>query len=245
MNNEPFSAICQFTPISVLGKLQFVIIKLSRIEACTPRSILGFFQAIRSRLGDSGYEHWLTKYLKETYGFKLAFLSTPNFLHTDDVHDGMSSRLQSFAKGAGQNIKGLPFDIKLTRGSENLIFHAFPCGETTKNGMLFVSGKNIQIGPIAAQELRAAAMAANGNLSTQANHDFDVNIGHCAFTGVERQVLQLLVEGYSDKEIAERLGRSVHTVKNRVRNMMEKVQVNKRTMLVALVTGVRSRSHHE
>lgn len=44
----------------------------------------------------------------------------------------------------------------------------------------------------------------------------------------ERQIVQLIAEGLSNKEIAQRLSIEVATVKNHVHNILEKLQVNRR-----------------
>ena len=59
-------------------------------------------------------------------------------------------------------------------------------------------------------------------------------------TARERNVLQYLVEGLSNKEIARSLGLSDGTVKVHLHNIYEKTSVNNRTSLVALVLGLRA-----
>jgi two-component system, NarL family, nitrate/nitrite response regulator NarL len=54
-----------------------------------------------------------------------------------------------------------------------------------------------------------------------------------ALTVRERQVVQLIAEGLSNKEIAARLGIEVATVKNHVHNILEKLDVNRRLDAVA------------
>jgi DNA-binding NarL/FixJ family response regulator len=49
----------------------------------------------------------------------------------------------------------------------------------------------------------------------------------------ERQVVELIAESLSNKEIAARLGIEVATVKNHVHNILEKLDVNRRTEAVA------------
>lgn len=49
----------------------------------------------------------------------------------------------------------------------------------------------------------------------------------------EREILQLLVDGFIKKEIAGRLGLSVHTVDTHLRNIYGKLEVNTRTGAVA------------
>lgn len=49
-----------------------------------------------------------------------------------------------------------------------------------------------------------------------------------ALTARERQIVQLIAEGLSNKEIAQRLYIEVATVKNHVHNILEKLQVSSR-----------------
>jgi two-component system, NarL family, nitrate/nitrite response regulator NarL len=56
----------------------------------------------------------------------------------------------------------------------------------------------------------------------------------------ERQVVQLIAEGLSNKEIAARLGIEVATVKNHVHNILEKLDVNRRLDAVARLRVVES-----
>jgi two-component system nitrate/nitrite response regulator NarL len=56
----------------------------------------------------------------------------------------------------------------------------------------------------------------------------------------ERQVVQLIAESLSNKEIAARLGIEVATVKNHVHNILEKLDVNRRSDAVARLHAVES-----
>lgn len=56
----------------------------------------------------------------------------------------------------------------------------------------------------------------------------------------ERQVVQLIAEGLSNKEIAARLGIEVATVKNHVHNILEKLDVSRRSDAVARLRVVES-----
>lgn len=53
-------------------------------------------------------------------------------------------------------------------------------------------------------------------------------------TGREQEVLQLLADGRSNKEIAARLGLSPNTVKTHVARLFEKLQVARRTEAIQL-----------
>ena len=54
----------------------------------------------------------------------------------------------------------------------------------------------------------------------------------------ERQVINLIAEGLSNKEIAARLNIATHTVKSHVRNVMEKLMLHTRLQIAAYAHGV-------
>jgi DNA-binding NarL/FixJ family response regulator len=53
----------------------------------------------------------------------------------------------------------------------------------------------------------------------------------------EREVVGLIGEGMSNKEIAKRLNIATHTVKSHVRNVMEKLALHTRLQIAAYVHG--------
>jgi DNA-binding CsgD family transcriptional regulator len=57
----------------------------------------------------------------------------------------------------------------------------------------------------------------------------------------EMDVLNLLVQGCSNREIADRLFISIHTVKNHITNIFQKIGVNDRSQLIALVYQLNNR----
>jgi DNA-binding NarL/FixJ family response regulator len=60
-------------------------------------------------------------------------------------------------------------------------------------------------------------------------------------TNRERQVIELLGEGLSNKELATRLHIAVHTVKSHVHNVLEKLALRSRLEVVAFTHGSNSR----
>ena len=56
-------------------------------------------------------------------------------------------------------------------------------------------------------------------------------------TGREREILTLIDDGMSNKEIARTLGIEVRTVKNHVHNLLEKLQVRRRGEAAAMLRG--------
>ena len=62
---------------------------------------------------------------------------------------------------------------------------------------------------------------------------------YAALTLREREVVELLIEGLSNKEIAARLMLGVSTVKNHVHNVLSKVQARTRSEAVALLVEMK------
>ncbi|BDG33560.1 response regulator transcription factor [Parageobacillus thermoglucosidasius] len=62
-------------------------------------------------------------------------------------------------------------------------------------------------------------------------------------TSREMDVLNLLVQGCSNREIADRLFISIHTVKNHITNIFQKIGVNDRSQLIALVYQLNNRKY--
>ena len=57
------------------------------------------------------------------------------------------------------------------------------------------------------------------------------NIESVGITNRERQVIPLIAEGFSNKEIAQKLNLSVYTVKSHVHNIFAKLAINKRIQI--------------
>jgi RNA polymerase sigma factor (sigma-70 family) len=55
----------------------------------------------------------------------------------------------------------------------------------------------------------------------------------------EREVLRLLVEGLTNRAIAERLSVSTETIKSHVHHIMQKLHVNDRTQAAVIATKER------
>jgi DNA-binding CsgD family transcriptional regulator len=78
---------------------------------------------------------------------------------------------------------------------------------------------------------RVAVMIA----PSRSNELMAVLVEAFAFTPREREVLELLIRGYTTKRIARQLGLSVHTVRDYVKIILDKVNVRSRSELVARI----------
>ena len=77
--------------------------------------------------------------------------------------------------------------------------------------------------------LLARRVSALASARTPASHDG----GSQLLTAREREILRLIDEGLSNKEIATRLGIGISTVKNHVHHILEKTRASRRTQAVA------------
>ncbi len=102
----------------------------------------------------------------------------------------------------------------LEAGAHGFVEKTAPLRELL-SGLSIVAEGGTFFGPNVAEIIRA--VVANPN-SSQRTKDF--------LTDREREVLQLIAEGFSTKEIAQRLGLSVKTVDNHRTNMMRKLDLH-------------------
>lgn len=66
------------------------------------------------------------------------------------------------------------------------------------------------------------------------------NVGH-ALTPRERLIVRLIADGFTDREIAQALARSVLTVREHVKRIYAKLGVHRRTVLVRWALESRAR----
>jgi len=65
-----------------------------------------------------------------------------------------------------------------------------------------------------------------------------------ALTIQERKILPLIAEGKMNREIASALSLSEHTVKTYISNVLQKLQMTRRSELATFVTRLRQQQHH-
>ncbi|BDG34431.1 helix-turn-helix transcriptional regulator [Saccharococcus caldoxylosilyticus] len=100
-------------------------------------------------------------------------------------------------------------------------------------------------------EAYVTALIGVGTMMMKQNYDYvpkqELNIDMLAehLTAREMDVLHLLVQGCSNREIADRLFISIHTVKNHITNIFQKIGVNDRSQLIALVYQLNHRKENQ
>jgi len=85
--------------------------------------------------------------------------------------------------------------------------------------------------------LRPAVAATLSRILAGVTTGRDYGARGVSLTSRERQVVELIDQGLSNKEIASRLGIKLSTVKNHVHSILEKLQVRGRGQAAALIHG--------
>jgi len=104
----------------------------------------------------------------------------------------------------------------LQAGAHGFVEKAAPLSEL-KKGIEIVSSGGTYFGPEVAQLLREAVVNPGGNGGRQ---------GVEILTAREREILQLIAESYSTKEVAQKLNISVKTAENHRTNLMKKLDLH-------------------
>ena len=98
-----------------------------------------------------------------------------------------------------------------------------------------VRGEDFVPPQLAAEAIRSAILSQRPSPSLTQRTD-------CSWTTREQQILQLLVDGLTNREIAEALGVSEKTVKHYMTGLMKKERVKNRTQLASLLLSEPLRS---
>ena len=91
---------------------------------------------------------------------------------------------------------------------------------------------------------RSMAKKLLQEFARQSHHQDQPTSPRVELTRIECEVLELLSEGASDKEIATRLGISPRTAKNHVHNILEKLQLGNRVQAAAYALRQGSAQHN-
>lgn len=231
-------ALCHVSTIDLFAKPLYIVLRFTLLADTASPVALDFFGAQRRSLGSSEvYAAWLKHYLQQHYRPRsIAWLGIESDWpgHQDERKQAIQlTQARSALVGTP-----IPFDLLLRRGRKSFLYHVFPCvGDRGKVDALVMSAPQNGFEAHTVDEIRQAVSLTTTQTPIGAGKGTSVAATDFGFTEKEQQVLCLLATGVTDKEVAERLNLSIHTVKNHVRSMMEKAQVHKRTVLVTLASA--------
>ena len=174
----------------------------------------------------------------KTKGIKLAKDSKPDIVIIKLDHPANIETTKEI-KSADENIKII---ILTSHNGEEEVLDVLCAGAQAYCVKTITPGKLLQIinfindgalwfDPVIAGNIQDMLVQKRKNSKSQLNGvgTDDENNGKIMLTGRELDVLQLIVDGYSNAEISEKLFVSIHTAKAHVCNILHKLSVEDRT----------------
>ena len=208
--------ICKAYPISINKDNAFMVVKLKQIRHdFDEKGCLLCYDGFLSLLKDKGIEAYKT-YVKE-YLRRLLKAKSVKWINKED---GFS--LVFKIASVGYSI----FDLFL----EGKIFHVIGPRLNKGENFLLVQG----LSDISQKELTelmrlVELINSNGDFSEISSKNVHSLMG---LTEREKEVFSLILMGYTNQEIAHRLGISINTVKNHIKSILSKTDTQRRTQLI-------------
>ncbi len=231
------SVLAHWRPINVGPTMSLLAIQFDRMQDSASVVASSFFVALRRSSGDEpSYWQRVFDYLEKTVGFgKIALVETA--LGTTKLHHarGLSAadceQIITTMVETGCRTQ----DILVNVSKETEVVHAISVA--TSEG-----AKSLVIGQLADNlntdflDIALASLSASTGSVMAVSSDFERDIDMQSLLGslspAEADVLQKIIEGMSDKDIALSRQVSPYTVKNQVKAILKKTAATRRTDLI-------------
>lgn len=227
--------LASWRSVAVGARQFFLVLQFNRIEPSSSAVCSSFFSGLRrSAAHQTEYILRVSQYLRQACDFPtIAWFESKN----DDIHlmhaNGLKqNEIKALGKALSKSLRDTE-DINVAVDNRNEIFHVFSCSSSNKTTI------RLAIGHLSAQlDIKAiatiwAAVSVSCCLPKVNFDEADV-LGQVfleILSPAERDVLNKIVKGLTDKEIAKTRNVSHFTVKNQVKNILRKAGVDKRTKL--------------
>lgn len=229
--------LCEVLPVGIGAAPGMLAMRLHPLDAAATPIAAAFFSGLRGAAeGDEQYFETATAYLKSAYGigfaawFRIGPSSAAQPVRADGLKDAALADLADRLR-LGPAV-GL-HDVVFRHARRERIAHVVRTMDSF--GIALAFGRLAQ--PLDERLIDAARAAVSAPRSTTlaAPHHLVDQALHQTLSDVERETLDLLTEGLSDKEIARRRCVSLYTVKHQVARIMKKAGVDRRTKLIGRV----------
>jgi|GEM_PF-1626626 len=217
--------ICKAYPISINKDNAFIVVKLKqlRYDLGKENCLLcydGFLNLIKDK-GIETYRSYVKDYLR-----RLLKVKSVRWMSRKDG-SSLSSYILRVAS-MGYSV----FDFFW----EGRLFHVIGPRLNEGDNFLLIQGLS-DIGQNELTELICLVEFINSN--TDFREAFSKNVHSLmTLTEREREVFNLILRGYSNQEIAHRLGIALNTVKNHVKNILSKTDTKRRTQLIVKYSSI-------
>jgi DNA-binding CsgD family transcriptional regulator len=226
--------LCSLLPVGIGAAPGLLAIRMRAVAADISPIALAFFGGMRAGAGSNrDYFTTATNYLKTACAIGGAAWFRPGF--------GAAARIehacgfdQDFLNGLAQRLGEAPpaelHDVVIDPGDRPRIVHVFRTLEGAGAG-LALGRLESPLDERLIDAARAAVLAATHPTAATPRLVADAALLQM-LSVAERETLQLLAEGLSDKAIAQRRGVSLYTVKHQVARILKKTGVQRRTGLI-------------
>jgi DNA-binding CsgD family transcriptional regulator len=226
--------LCSLIPVGIGAAPGLLAIRMRAVGSDISPIALAFFSGMRAAAASDGdYFATATSYLKSACGIGGAAWFRPAA--------GAAARIEHACGFDGDSLRELAqrlaeappaglHDVVIGRGNRPRIVHVFRALEGAGAG-LALGRLEAPLDDRLIDAARAAVLAATLPATAAPLPVADAALLQM-LSVAERETLQLLAEGLSDKAIAQRRGLSLYTVKHQVARIMKKTGMHRRTGLI-------------
>lgn len=218
-------ALARIGVIEAAGSPCFLSVAIRPLDGPDPTA-MRLFRAVREGLGEPrAFEAWVAGFFGAEPGLRFLWVDPDR---TDDaLHLAVRAGLARVGEAA-------PFDVRVEEGDGVRLGRVFAAAGPAGRKVALVVARGCRVGSELSGILWAAVRVAAEAPAAESSA-LPALAGHAALTERERQVLDLVARGLTDREIAVELHASPHTVRNHIRHLMEKLGVHRRVRLARLV----------
>jgi DNA-binding CsgD family transcriptional regulator len=227
--------LCSLLPVGIGAAPGLLAIRMRAVAADISPIALAFFGGMRAAAaGDCGYFAAATSYLKSACGIGAAAWFRP-------ASGAAAARIEHACGFDQDSLNGLAHRLGEAPPAE---LHDVVIGGSDRPRIVHVfrplagAGSGLALGRLESplderliDAARAAVLAATHPTAATPPPFADPELLQM-LSAAERETLQLLAEGLSDKAIAQRRGLSLYTVKHQVARILKKTGVQRRTGLI-------------
>lgn len=239
-NNKVQTTLCELKTVKVGDNNVIIAVSISLMIDLKSKAAYSFFKQLYLNLHDANlYEKAVLNYFKQHY--KLNFLSwmDPNEKSNTKSAVTYEEILSNELFSAISSFDGIDiFDILVEFNNTKTPVHCFTSKENGNKKFLVISGCKGFDKELIISLKEAVFVYAECKLSTKKindNFSSDKSALLEILTPAEKDILNYIKNGMSDKEVAQIREVSIHTVHNQVRSMMIKTGINKRTALISIL----------
>ncbi len=237
--------LCSMESVKMGDRKVFVVLTMKPLCSHSPNNMcicynmgLGFFRSMINSRKIENYLDLTIDFFRKSYSLKsIVWLDMkhgfvedagiPRDIPSEKLHNVIFTTLKALKNPT-------PFDVTVHGNKKSYIFHIFPPSRTREGRVLLVRN----IGKITDRQVISNILCAVDVANSQLSNLKIDPASECepvifnVLSEREKEVLVYLTKGMTDRETAAELHISIHTVKNHVRSIMCKLNVNKRTKLI-------------